>query len=133
MQMRTQDAKTMQIFDVDVLLRRGKHHLAVRRTFGKQPNTIRQLLVLQREFAYDIFRCRRTWFIFLRSAMYWHLKNAANSFVLTNKQPGNRVCSLPRRTPNNVPSNIHIVFTCRVRILIAFRCRPSLRPHSRRK
>ncbi len=53
-------AKMMQMFDVDMLPRRGKQHSAVRRMFGKQLNTIYQLLVLQREFAYDTFRCRRT-------------------------------------------------------------------------
>ncbi len=45
--------KMMQMFDVDVLPRRGKQHLAVRRTFGEQPNAIRKLSVLQREFVYD--------------------------------------------------------------------------------
>ncbi len=37
---------------------------AVQRTFGEQPNTICQLLVLQREFANNTFRYRHTWFIF---------------------------------------------------------------------
>ncbi len=45
----------MQTFDVDVLPRRGKQHSAVRQMFGKQPNAIGQLLVLQREFTYDTF------------------------------------------------------------------------------
>ncbi len=45
------------------LPRRGKQHSAVQRMFGKQPDTIRQLSVHQREFAYDMFRCRCVWFI----------------------------------------------------------------------
>ncbi len=57
--------KTMRMFDVDVLPKRGKQHSAVRQMFGEQPNAICQLLVLQRELTYDSFRC--TWFIFLRS------------------------------------------------------------------
>ncbi len=45
--------------------------------------------------------------IFFRWIMYWRQKNAANSFALTNKQPGNRVYSLPRRMPNNVQIYLH--------------------------
>ncbi len=89
-------AKMMWMFDVDMLPRRGKQHSVVPRTFGKQPNTIHQLSVLQREFAYDTFRCTRTWFIFIHS-VNWHLKNAANSFTPTNKPPGNMVYSLRQR------------------------------------
>ncbi len=44
----TWHAKTKWLFNVDVLPRRGEQHSAVRRTFGKQPNTIYRLSVLQR-------------------------------------------------------------------------------------
>ncbi len=57
-QMRTRRAKMKQMFGVDMLKRRGKQHSAVRRMFGKEPNTIPKLLVLRRDFAYDTFRCR---------------------------------------------------------------------------
>ncbi len=100
--MRMQHAKTMQTFDVNILPRRGKQHSALRRTFGEQLNAICQLSVLQRKFTYDTFRCRCIWFIFLHSAMYWHLKNAANLFALMNKQRGNRVYLLPWWMLNNV-------------------------------
>ncbi len=53
--LQTQHSKTMRMFDVDVLPRRGKQHSAVRQTFGKRPNAIRQLSVHQREFAYNTF------------------------------------------------------------------------------
>ncbi len=59
---RTRHVKTMRTFDVDVFLRWGKQHLAVRWTFGKQPNAIHQMSVLQKKFAYDTFRCRRNFF-----------------------------------------------------------------------
>ncbi len=49
MRTRTRHSKMMRTFDVDVLPRRGKQHLAVRRTFGEQPNAIRRLSVHQRE------------------------------------------------------------------------------------
>ncbi len=103
MQTRMRHAKTMRTFDVDVFLRRGKQHSAVWWTFGKQPNAIHQLSVLQKKFAYDTFRCRRHFFLIWQ----WRQKNAANSFALTNKQPGNRVYSLPRRMPNNVQIYLH--------------------------
>ncbi len=48
--MRTQ---MKQMFDAEVLLRRGKQHSAVRRMFGKKPNAISRLSVLQREFTYE--------------------------------------------------------------------------------
>ncbi len=47
----------MRTFDVDVFLRRGKHHSAVWQMFGEQPNAIRRLLVHQREFG-TIRLCR---------------------------------------------------------------------------
>ncbi len=53
-----QNAKTKWKFDVDVLPMQIKQHSAVRRMFGKQANAICKLSVLQREFEYDIFRCR---------------------------------------------------------------------------
>ncbi len=56
---RTRHAKTMQMFDVDVFLRRGKQHLAVWQTFGEQPDAICRLLVHQREFAYNTFMYAR--------------------------------------------------------------------------
>ncbi len=37
--MRTQHAKMKQLFNIDLLPRRGKQQSAVRRMFGKQPNT----------------------------------------------------------------------------------------------
>ncbi len=52
---RTQHAKTMQTFDVNVFLRWGKQHLAVWQTFSEQPNAIRRLSVHQREFTYNTF------------------------------------------------------------------------------
>ncbi len=121
---RMQHAKMMRTFDVDVLLRWGKQHSAVWQTFGQQLNVICQLSVLQRKFTYDTFRCRCTGFIFFTFG------DAANSFALTNKQPGDRVYSLPRRMLNNVQmyhiSNVRIIFTCRVYILFTLRCKPSL-------
>ncbi len=53
--MRMGHAKTKRSFNVGVLLRQSKQHSAVRRTFSKQPNTIRRLLVLQREFTFNTF------------------------------------------------------------------------------
>ncbi len=41
--------------DVDVLLRQGKRHLAVRQTFDEQLNAVHRLSVHQREFAYNTF------------------------------------------------------------------------------
>ncbi len=58
----TLHSKTMRTFDVDVFLRRGKQHSTVWWTFGKQPNAIRQISILQKKFAYDTFRCRRHFF-----------------------------------------------------------------------
>ncbi len=46
----------MRTFDVDVFLRRGKQHSAVRWMFGNQ------MSVLQKKFAYNTFRCRRHFF-----------------------------------------------------------------------
>ncbi len=60
--MRTWHAKTMWMFDVDVFLRWGKQHSAVRWMFGEQPNAIHQMSVLQKKFAYDTFRCRHHFF-----------------------------------------------------------------------
>ncbi len=53
--MQTQHSKMMRKFDVGVLLRWGKQHSVVRRTFGEQPNAIRRLSVHQRKFAYNTF------------------------------------------------------------------------------
>ncbi len=87
------------MFDVDTLPRRGKHHLAMWQMFSEQPNVIHQLSVLQREFTYNTFRCRCTWFI---------------------QQPGNRVYSLPRRMQNNaLRCACHVAYdTCRYDIVI---------------
>ncbi len=68
-QMRMRHAKMMRMFDADVLWRRGKRYLAGWWMFGKQLKTFCRLLVLQKEFAYNTFRCGRIWFIFLHSVM----------------------------------------------------------------
>ncbi len=78
---RTEREHGMWTFNVDIFLRRGKQHSAVRWTFGEQPNAIRQMLVLQKKFTYDTFRCRRHFFYIQQ----WRQKNAANSFALTER------------------------------------------------
>ncbi len=100
-QTRMRHAKRMRMFDVDVFLRRDKQHW---RMFGEQPNVICQMSILQKKFAYGTFRCRRHFFFYIRQ---WRQKNAANSFALTNEQPGNRVLSLPWQIPNNIQIYLH--------------------------
>ncbi len=51
----TRHAKTKPLFSVGVLPRQGKQHSAVRETFSEQSNAIYQLLVQEREFAYNTF------------------------------------------------------------------------------
>ncbi len=122
MQMRYAD--TMRMFDVDLLPRWGKQHSAVQRTFSEQPNVIRQLLELQRNFAYDTFRCRRTLFIFLRSAMLQVCSHERTKSLGT----GSICCLVECQTMYEcTTSNVCIVFTCCVCVLLAFRCKSSLR------
>ncbi len=96
-------AKTMRMFDVDVFLRRGKQHSAARWMFGEQSNAIRQMSVLQKKFAYDTLDVDVIFF-YIRQ---WQVSNAANLFALMNKQPGNRIYSMPWRMPNKVQIYLH--------------------------
>ncbi len=122
----------MMPFDVDVLPKRGKQHSAVWRMFGEQLNAIansRMLSVNCWYFKGNSHTIRLDVYVhdsfLLHSAMYWHLKNAANLFALTNEQTGNRVYSLPRWMPNNVRMylvkhsyHLHMPRSCSVRVQV---------------